>query len=204
VVAYTVSDNTTPLPVELTSFTTAVRKSTITLSWKTATETNNYGFEIERSAFGEAQWRKVAFVEGAGTTNAPKEYSLVDKNLSRGTYVYRLKQIDRDGKFEYSHSVEAIVTALPDVFGLSQNYPNPFNPSTTISFALPVYSTVTVIVYDMTGREVATVIDKDVAPGYYGVPFDGASLSSGVYFYRMTAIHGGLVFSEVKRFMLIK
>ncbi|MFA6541768.1 MAG: hypothetical protein WCT99_09210, partial [Bacteroidota bacterium] len=101
------------LPVELVSLSVSSASSNAELKWKTATEVNNFGFEIERKPLpitplpgeGIKGWDRVGFVEGSGTTNAPKEYSFADKNLSAGKYSYRLKQIDRDGKFEYSQEV---------------------------------------------------------------------------------------------------
>jgi hypothetical protein len=115
-----VSISSSPLPVELSSFTISTEKSSVSLKWHTATEVNNYGFDIERKS--TSSWSKVAFVEGHGTTNAPQSYSYADNSAS-GKLVYRLKQIDRDGKFEYSKEVEATVVAAPSVFSLSQNYP---------------------------------------------------------------------------------
>ena len=127
---------------------------------------------------------RVGFVEGAGTSNSPREYSFVDNNLRGGAYSYRLKQIDRDGKFEYSKSVQVEI-AMPRELTLSQNYPNPFNPSTVISYQLPVSSFVTLKVYDVLGREVATLVNEVKEAGNYSVQFDGSKFSSGIYFSRL-------------------
>ena len=81
--------------------------------------------------------KRVGFVNGNGTTTETQSYSFMDENLVSGKYLYRLKQIDFDGSFEYSNEVEVIVT-VPDRFELSQNYPNPFNPTTKISFSIPI------------------------------------------------------------------
>ena len=124
------------------------------LKWETATEINNYGFEIERRKIGNivlemedknftstndestiSQWSNVSFVSGSGTSNSPKNYSFTDRNLSLGRYAYRIKQIDQDGTFKYSQSVEMEVGLVPKVLTLSQNYPNPFNPATVINFS---------------------------------------------------------------------
>ena len=129
------------LPVELSYFTAKVLKSAgIKLDWQTKTEVNNYGFEIERSQMSEVksqtEWTKRGFVEGNGNSNSPKDYSFVDNNAQYGNYAYRLKQIDSDGKYEYSKIIEVDAGNIPNGFVLEQNYPNPFNPTTTIKFAL--------------------------------------------------------------------
>jgi uncharacterized delta-60 repeat protein len=179
-----------PLPVELVSFTASPAKNGITLNWKTATEVNNYGFEIQRSALSPQQsdnmWSKIGFVEGNGTTNAPKSYTFVDNSAS-GKTSYRLKQIDRDGKFEYSQTVEVIVASVPKEFSLEQNYPNPFNPTTAISFQLSAVGFTTLKIYDAIGREVSTLISEVKEAGAYSVQFDGARLSSGIYFAKLTS-----------------
>ncbi len=128
-----------PVPVELTSFTANVRENNVMLEWATATEVNNYGFEIERqvgSSKAAGNWEMIKFVEGHGNSNSPKQYSFTDKNLIGGSlFKYRLKQIDNDGTYEYSDEIE--VEIIPVEFALYQNYPNPFNPTTKIRYQLP-------------------------------------------------------------------
>jgi hypothetical protein len=195
------------LPVELTHFTASAEKNGITLNWNTATETNNYGFEVEKNSHTEqpratplggaegaskGEWIKIGFVEGNGTTNAPKLYSFTDKSAS-GTTSYRLKQIDRDGKFEYSQTVEVTAAAALKEFALEQNYPNPFNPSTTIQYSIPAGADgnssahVTLTVFDAVGKEVATLVDEVKEAGTYSTHFDGSMLSSGIYFVRLSS-----------------
>ena len=89
---------------------------------------------------------------------------------------------------------------VPSFFSLAQNYPNPFNPSTTIRFALPKRSTVTLKLFDMLGRELATLVDEELPPGDYEVVFDARGLSTGVYFYRLQAER----FHQTKKLMLLK
>jgi uncharacterized delta-60 repeat protein len=201
------SDN--PLPVELTSFTAVTKKQGVELVWKTATEVNNYGFEIEKSRIQKSEvrsqnttetWSKAGFVEGNGTTNGAKQYSFTDKNLSAGEYLYRLKQIDRDGKFTYSQAVEVSIANTPKDFTLEQNYPNPFNPSTVIGYQLPVSSHITLKVYDAIGREVAALVNEVKEAGSYSVTFDASKLSSGIYFARLQS--GDKV--QLKKLILIK
>jgi len=196
--AYLYSGPSAPVPVELASFTAETNDGAIRLNWTTATEMNNYGFEVERQkAKGKSGWAKIGFVEGHGNSNSPKEYSFTDENPPSGNIQYRLKQIDIDGDFKYSEIVEVEVGA-PLKFELFQNYPNPFNPTTTITYVIarsPEISgtrqspelSVQLIVYDALGREVATLVNKKQAPGKYSVQFDASRLNSGVYFYRISS-----------------
>ena len=190
------------LPVELTTFTALSVNSGVELKWATATEVNNYGFEVERKS--NNTWDNIAFVPGHGNSNSPKQYSYTDKNLTNGnTFQYRLKQIDNEGTFEYSNTIE--VNAVPSRFELSQNFPNPFNPSTTIKYYTPKNSFVTLKVYDMLGREITTLVNEQIASGYHevnwnGLDSKGESVSSGVYIYRLTAGN----FTQTKKMNLLK
>ena len=191
-----------PLPVELTSFTAVVNKNSVELKWHTATEVNNYGFEVERIRnyeLGIRNWEKIGFVNGNGNSNSSKDYSFVDKTNSKGKYAYRLKQIDNDGKYKYSKEVE-VDLGTPKEFLLAQNYPNPFNPSTVINYQLPVNSNVTLKVFNALGKEVAELVNEKKEPGTYSVDFSGANLSSGAYFYRLQAGN----FIQTKKFILMK
>ena len=183
------------LPVELVGFSASARGSSVTLNWNTATEVNNYGFEVERRTTpvspplqgGDVRggWIKTGFVEGSGTTNTPRAYFFIDKNTSAEKHAYRLKQIDRNGAFVYSHEVD-VETTGPRVFVLKQNYPNPFNPTTTIEFTLPEDGRTTLRIFDVLGREVSTLVDG-LAKGetVQRVTFDASDYSSGIYFSRL-------------------
>ena len=116
-------------PVELVSFNAVLIDNDVQLSWATATETNNSGFEILRKAQNDQTWGTIGFVPGFGTTTEPKSYSFTDEDVTTGIYKYRLKQIDFDGTFEYSNEIEVSVDFTPKEFVLYQNYPNPFNPN---------------------------------------------------------------------------
>jgi len=129
------------VPVELTSFSVNINDNNVELSWSTATELNNLGFEVQRSR-EEKEFFTIGFVEGKGTTTETQFYYYIDEGIDDGKYQYRLKQIDFDGTFEYSQVVELEVTS-PNEFTLMQNYPNPFNPSTKISYSLPTSEFVT-------------------------------------------------------------
>ncbi|MEJ5261919.1 MAG: T9SS type A sorting domain-containing protein, partial [Ignavibacterium sp.] len=190
------------IPVELSSFVANVSGNDVKLSWKTATETNNSGFEIQRSSGGE--FKSIDFVAGHGTTTTPQTYSYSDKNLRAGRYSYRLKQIDLDGKFEYSTVVEVEVLG-PKEFSLAQNYPNPFNPSTTINFSLASDSKVTLKLFNILGQELMTVLNSNLSAGNHKINFDGSSLNSGVYIYRLDATgNDGKTFSASRKMILNK
>ncbi len=201
------NSGSTALPVELISFTATVKERSVELVWNTATETNNYGFEVERRAVsdrhlegdGHLAWTKIGFVEGNGTTNAPKSYSFTDRSAN-GKTLYRLKQIDRDGKFEYSQTVEVTAATAPKEFALEQNYPNPFNPTTAISYQLSANSFTTLKIYDALGREAATLVNEVKEAGYYSAPFDGSKLSSGMYYARLSS-NGK---TQIRKIVLLK
>ncbi|HEY6906439.1 MAG TPA: M14 family zinc carboxypeptidase, partial [Ignavibacteriaceae bacterium] len=169
----------TPTPVELVSFTAVNKENGIELIWNTSTETNNRGFEVQRSEIGNqgSKWEKIGFTKGNGTTTLNHNYSYIDENLAPGKYLYRLKQIDFSGSFEYSDIVEAEVNT-PGQFVLEQNYPNPFNPATSIEYRVPVNGFVSLKVYDALGNEVASLVNEEKQAGNYLVNFEGRNLSS--------------------------
>jgi len=185
------------LPVELTSFTAQTTSEGVRLSWTTASELNNSGFEVQRST-NQTNWATLGFVRGAGTTTEAQSYSFVDASAS-GRVFYRLKQVDFDGQFEYSNIIE-VNAGVPKTFALEQNYPNPFNPSTAISYQLPVAGNVSLKVFDMLGKEVATLVNARQEAGAYTVNFNANNLSSGVYFYRLQAGN----FVQTRKMMLVK
>ncbi len=175
-----------PVPVELTLFTASVVENGVNLEWQTQTETNNFGFDLERME--ASNWVTIAFVEGIGTTTQPQHYEhfdpLPDDLVIISTLSYRLKQIDTDGSFEYSHVIE-VNLELPKTAQLQQNYPNPFNPTTTIFYSIPTSDFVSLKVYDILGREVQTLVGEFQEAGTYSIIFDAAGLSSGLYFYKL-------------------
>lgn len=180
------TSNTTPLPVELSSFVSSVNKNNVQLNWGTITETNNKGFSIERSNASEISWNEIKFVNGAGSSSSPVNYSYEDKNLTTAKYKYRLKQIDYNGNYKYYDLQNEVEVGVPSKFELGQNYPNPFNPTTKINFALPLDSRVMLKVYDMTGRELSTLVNGELkTAGYYTVDFNGSGFASGLYIYRI-------------------
>jgi hypothetical protein len=190
------------VPVELTSFTASVNENDVTLSWSTATEVNNQGFEVQRSVNGE--FNAIGFIDGHGTTTEVQHYTYLDKKVDAGSYSYRLKQVDINGTFEYSNVVEVEIVA-PAEFALNQNYPNPFNPSTKINFSLAIDSKVSLKVFNVLGQEVATLINNTLVSGSHQVDFNASALNSGVYLYKIEATGiDGTNFVDVKKMILTK
>ncbi len=188
------------LPVELTAFNSSVTGVNVLLSWTTNSETNNSGFEVQRKS-GNTDWTPLGNVRGAGNSNTINNYAFADNNLQSGKYKYRLKQIDFNGNFEYYNLASEVSIGLPNSFALKQNYPNPFNPSTKIDFNLPLNANVTLKVYDVSGKEVAKLINNELRnAGNYSVDFNASFLSSGIYFYKLEAGN----FTGVKKMMLVK
>jgi photosystem II stability/assembly factor-like uncharacterized protein len=175
------------VPVELVSFSAEVFGGKVNLSWITATELNNYGFQIERRNAESTEWVNVGFVNGNGSTTETQYYSFSDNSVSIGKYFYRLKQLDFSGTYEYSSEIEVTILEVLNDFTLKQNYPNPFNPSTRISFSIPQNSIVTLKVFDVLGNEIETLVNRDLEAGSYEIEFVGKNLTSGVYFYNITA-----------------
>ncbi len=189
------------LPVELNSFAASSSGNAVDLTWTTATETNNYGFNIEREKIGtDASWKTIGFIPGNGTSAITHRYSYMDNSISMdGSYLYRLGQVDNSGVLKYSSELEVAIN-LPKQFAVWQNYPNPFNSSTTISFNLPSRSFISLKVFDLIGREVATIVSEELQEGNYSRQWNASDLPSGTYFYRLQA--GS--FTETKKLVLLK
>ncbi len=192
---------TAPLPVQMVSFAVMASRLDANLRWSTASEVNNYGFNIERRATGEDQWQKVGFVQGWGTSMERREYDYVDAGLSAGRYAYRVKQLDLDGTFTYFAAAEVEVGAAPKELALEPNYPNPFNPATQISFTVPEDGKAVLKVYNMLGQEVAVLFDEVAEAGkLYQKRFDASSLPTGVYVSRLE--YGGR--SVMRKMLFVK
>ena len=188
------------LPVELSAFTASVNLRNVDLHWKTTSEVNNSGFEVERLTVGTETWNKVGFVQGNGNTTVARDYYFSDRNLESGKYNYRLKQIDFNGNFEYHYLNSDVFIGTPGQFSLNQNYPNPFNPETKISFQIPVEGFVTLKVFDNSGKTVAVLVNENLPSGYHIANFNASSLSSGVYFYKIETAG----FTKVMKMALVK
>ncbi|MBD3291223.1 T9SS type A sorting domain-containing protein [candidate division KSB1 bacterium] len=196
------------IPVELAFFEVQESDGQVLLNWSTVTESNNYGFEIQRQFKDEETWQRIGFVEGHGTTSVPQSYSFVEQGLPGGTYLYRLKQIDFDGAFEYSETVEVNLT-IATTFALGQNYPNPFNPDTRIDYSIPDSENgdqlVSLTIFNMLGEKIRTLISRRQSPGSYSAYWDGTDdsnvpVSTGIYIYRLKAGQ----YAATKRMVLMK
>jgi hypothetical protein len=191
------------VPVELVSFAANIVDGSVELTWTTATETNNMGFEIERS-INNSKFEKVGFVDGMGTTAEVQRYSFSDKAVN-GKSEYRLKQIDFDGSYEYSNVVEVDFNQVLN-YALEQNYPNPFNPITKINFTIPEESSVKLIVYNTIGQAVNTLIDEVTAAGTHEVLWNGLEASSGIYFYTIdvSSLESDKSYKSTRKMILLK
>jgi hypothetical protein len=191
---------TGPLPVTLSSFTFTVTKNNVLLRWVTESEINNSGFKVERISGNGSIWHEIGFVNGHGTTNEPKTYLFEDKKLQTGFYTYRIKQTDYNGNYEYFELGQQVAISKPNLFSVSQNYPNPSNPKSKIDYEIPESGIVTIRLYNLLGQEVYKILNEPKEAGYYTVEFDGTSLASGVYFYRIEAGK----FTAIKKMVLLK
>ena len=200
-----------PLPITLVSFQADIHPQGrgVWLKWTTLNEIDNYGFNVQRRPASDTTFRDLlkGFVTGHGTTAVTHTYSFIDSTVAMaGGYFYRLRQVDLDGAIHYSPTVgvnvptSAIAGEIPTEFKLLQNYPNPFNPSTTVRYGLPQRSTVELTLFNMLGQQVATLVNGEQEAGYHEVRLNGASLASGVYFYRLKA--GS--FLETKKLILVR
>jgi hypothetical protein len=196
--------NTNPVPVELVSFTFSSTNRGIRLLWRTATEINNFGFQIERNHLNRSDgWENIGFVRGNGTSNIPHEYSFEDQTITtRGAQQYRLKQIDRDGAFEYSHciTVERTGTAKPGAMTL-EAFPNPFNASTMLDFEVRETGFASLVLYDVNGKRIKEIFSGSLREGdRRQIRFDAATIASGNYY---CVLHHNKTFS-LKKLILIK
>ena len=199
------------LPVHLISFNALANEKNVLLKWTTASEVNNYGFEIERISLDkigirsvQSEWVIQGLVKGHGNSNSPKDYSFIDGAVSRGLYKYRLKQINTDGSFEYSEIIEVQFGiefgTVPSEYFLEQNYPNPFNSTTILKFALPKTAGVKIEVFNALGQKVITLLDKQMPGGFHKLEFNAQYLPSGVYVYKITAGQ----FQDVKKMLFLR
>jgi hypothetical protein len=217
-----VLSNSTFLPVELSRFEAFVEGTSVRLRWRTETEVNNYGFEVERreegleEAVGSRQvqaggWQVVGWLDGAGTSTVPRTYEFVDKvrspinhspfSILPSRFSFRLKQLDLDGTVHYSHTVTVDLTPRKSAHAELEVYPNPFNPETRIHWSVPEAGPATVAMYALHGEEVARLWEGEAVAGRrYESTFNGMRLASGVYVVRLTSS----AFTIARRLVLIR
>ncbi len=193
-------EDTTYVPVELIFFEGKPGNGKIFLTWQTATETNNYGYEIEKS-IDNKNWVRIGFVSGQGTTTEPQSYSFIDSDISSEIQYYRLRQVDYNGSYNYSKII--IINSGLEIpsFYLFQNYPNPFNGRTIVTYAVPVRSLINISLYNIIGEKIAVLINAEKDEGIYKLTLDDSKLSSGIYFIRMETRTG---YSSVIKIVQIK
>jgi hypothetical protein len=178
-------------------------RNRVQVSWETLSEINTYRFYAQKTQ-GQL-WGTIDSVNAGGTSLSKRLYAITDSNVTAGTWVYRIKEVDLDGTIHYSETASTTllsVASAPVVtaYALEQNYPNPFNPNTTIQYALPSVSDVKLTVFNLLGQEVATLVNENKPAGTYTVSFNGSRCASGLYFYRLQAG----TFVEIKQLVLVK
>jgi len=196
------------IPVELSSFTAETNDNLVMLNWSTATETNNQGFEIERKLKNQ-DWVTIGFVEGNGTTTEIHNYTYEDDYSDlpyEGTVLYRLKQVDFGGTFEYSEQLSVNLVFVPSDYYVSQNYPNPFNPSTTIEYSLPIESSIRIKIFNAIGEVIEELVSETQPAGTHNVVWNAQNHSSGIYYYsfEVTSADGSQSHREMKKIVFLK
>gem|GEM_PF-4933002 len=194
----------TPLPVQLMNFAAVVNISgLVSLSWQTATEQNNSGFEIERQNLAGGDWQDIGFVAGAGNSSLVLSYSYQDQLPAPGSYAYRLKQVNEDGSYVYTQQTVVNFSeagASPTV----TLYPNPAPASgqATLSVTLNETSDLLIKVTDAMGRVVRTMTQSSLVAGTYSESLDLQGLSAGLYFCQVSvtagAQHSNLLTKTIK------
>jgi hypothetical protein len=201
------------IPVDLASFNvTPQHDGTMALTWHTATETSNRGFDVERG--DGTTFERIAFIDGHGTTTAGRDYNFVDENpvpAADGQVHYRLRQVDMDGTESYSQVVSAVVT--PQVVGLEDSYPNPVSVGglSRVPYTLAVPGTVTLAVYNTLGQHVATLVNGESrTAGRHTAQWNtrgdaGSPLPAGMYYLRFTArLDGGQEVQATRQMAVIR
>ncbi len=199
-----------PVPVELAAFTAVQQANAVTISWCTATETVNRGFNLYRSTQKNEKYTKInkSIIPGAGTTSSEKRYCFSDRDISPNTTLYyKLEQIDLDGKTTSYGPYQVRVGRffLPDKYALLHNYPNPFNPETWITWQMPEKTDVKIAVYNIRGEWIKDLYHHHENAGIYKTKWNGCfengqKCPSGVYLIRLQAGH----FSDVKKMVLVR
>ena len=204
-----VEPNRSPLPVEMAEMNAKVENRRITLTWTTASETNNAGFHVEHNRLppgdtttthASKQWERLHFVAGAGTASTPRSYSYETERLGYGRHVFRLRQVDTDGKTATTDPVEADVL-LQTSYAVTPPYPNPAQQQAALEVTVRDKQHLTIQVYDLLGRRIQTVCSRSIPAQEttrFTIPTE--RLSSGPYFVRIR----GDQFATTTRLTVVK
>jgi hypothetical protein len=192
------------VPVALGGFESAIVDRAVSLRWHTVFELETEGFHVLRSEKRESGYERIttAVIPSQGDVHG-SSYEFKDETVRPNrTYFYRLEEASRNGEGQVFGPYEVFYRAS---FELGQNSPNPFNPTTRIRFTVPEDAKVSLVVYDVAGREVRTLVNGEQPANHYEIEWDakdnrGEAVSSGVYFYRLQA--GRHV--QTKKMMVLK
>ncbi len=177
----------TQLPVDLVAFDATVVDDEVLLAWRTASETNNAGFEVEHET--PDGFETLGFVRGHGTTLEAADYTFSVDGLKPGWHTFRLKQIDFDGQFARSLEQHAFID-LDGAFYFGAPYPNPFNPTSQFTLTLAREQHVTVAVYNLVGARVQVLADRAfAAETSHTFTLNGSNLPSGIYIIQAIGEH---------------
>ncbi|MBN1352363.1 T9SS type A sorting domain-containing protein [candidate division KSB1 bacterium] len=190
--------------VELGNFSAEIiENGHVKLTWETSFEKNNYGFHVLRSSLEDDGYSQInSSVIGA---TEDMRYEFVDHSVQAGrTYYYKLEDVDFSGRKTAHHSIKVFIER-PTSFAVTQNYPNPFNPRTKIQYQLPEASDVRLVIFNLLGQKVCTLVSRHQQAGYHTVVWDGKdeygmNVASGIYIYIIQAGE----FRATKRMVLLK
>jgi len=181
--------NPDPVPVSLTYFQIkSASYDKIILEWRTESEMNSLGFDIEKMN-SNGDFQRTGFLKSHGTSAEPHTYQFIDDDIQSEHCTYRLKQMDYDGSFHYSAEISASIE-MPATLVVNPCYPNPFNNSTMISFYNPVESRATISIFNIRGELIATLFDQQLPMGWHQFRWHGTDanqkvISSGIYFVKI-------------------
>jgi hypothetical protein len=193
-----------PLPVELTTFEAIAGDGQVTLHWRTESELDNNHFVLYKRKAREESFCTLAEIPGHGTTTEPHDYQYVDRSVRNNiTYEYQISDVDIAGRetlHEQIASATPSAAAVPTEFALHAPYPNPFNPMVTIRYDVKETGLISVKIFDLLGREVATLVHGTVQSGIYSIEWNAGDSPSGVYLCRMEARD----FTQTRKVVLLK
>lgn len=204
--------NDSSLPVRMGVALARVEFGKVVLEFSTESEVDLLGFNILRAPDSTGPYVLVsgfAFnpsLKASGENNAGAFYSFTDTKVEAGkTYWYRIECVSLSGKVEHAGEVLAVSITEPESFQVFQNFPNPFNPVTSIGYQLNATAYVSLRVFDVTGRQVAVLVDALQPAGSHSAVFNGAGFASGVYIYRLESeFSAGYTQTVVKKMLLVK